>query len=134
MEQEVKKITASVEFYGVKTFAIIYISICYFIFGYLIAKLSNTICDTLFGKDYKNDMTIFLVFQSVFQIVLTIILCGLTKKFMLNKLPHILEGVGGFKYSLLKELIHSGGIAWAIGIMVYQKSLKDKIMILKSKF
>jgi regulator of sigma E protease len=44
------------------------------------------------------------------------------------------KGVGGFKYSLLKELIHSGGIAWASGIMVYQKSLKDKIMILKSKF
>jgi len=133
MEQEVKKITASVEFYGVKTFAITYISICYFIFGYLIAKLSNSITDTVFGKEYIHTGVLFLVFQCVFQILLTIILCSLTKKFMLNKLPHILEGVAGFQYSLLKELIHNGGIAWAIGIMLYQKSLKDKIMILKSK-
>jgi hypothetical protein len=120
-----------VKFYTVKTIAIVFVTVLYFIFGYLIAKSVNTFCDYIFGVEYEKLSQVELGIQIIFQIAISYFISRLVKKFMLNKLPYPLEGVAGFKHSQLKELVSCGGIAWVVGIFLYQKSLKEKINIFR---
>ena len=114
-------------FYSVKIIDIVYITIIYFIFGYYIAKLVNTICDSIFEFTLIKKE---LFFQIIFQILLSFFICYIGKK-IIDKIPFPLENVGGFIHYKLKEFVQNGGILWSIGILFYQKSLRQKIINFK---
>jgi len=121
-------------FYTAKIADITYITILYFVFGFYIAKTVNTICDYIFGIDFINLSNFQLGFQIIFQIVFSIFVSNFIKKEIIDRIPFPLEGLGGFTHYKLKEFTENGGIVWGIGILLYEKSLKEKIIILKNKF
>jgi hypothetical protein len=123
-------------FYAAKISDIVYVTILYFVFGYYIAKNVNSLCDYIFGIEYLRDQLPLykLIFEIIFQITISLYISRIVKKKIIDKLPFPLEGLGGFTHLKLKELVHNGGIAWGIGILLYQRSLMIKIRLLKKKF
>jgi hypothetical protein len=116
-------------FYAVKISDIVFITVIYFVFGYYIAKSVDTVCEYLFGNEVKSKPR--LLVEVIFQILFSIFISHYIKNNLINKIPFPLEGLGGFTHYKLKEFIHSGGLAWGIGILFYEKLLKDKIKLLK---
>jgi hypothetical protein len=134
IENGVEEVVDNTLFFAIKTSDIVYVTILYFIVGYGVAVVSNTITNTVFGKDYTSLSNTELIFQIVFQIILSHILAMYSKKNIIDKIPFPLDGLHGFHHHKLKELIYSGGFVWSIGIMFYQKPLVQKVKILRSKF
>ena len=122
-------------FYAVKVTDIVYVTILYFVFGFYIAKSVDSIINRVFGYTYLDDtIPVYkLIFECIVQIVFSLYLSMKIKNKVIDKLPFPLEGVAGFKHLHLKELIHNGGIAWGIGILLYEKSLILKLKMIKSR-
>jgi len=120
-------------FYAVKTTDIIYVTIIYFVFGYYIAKVTDSLCNNLFGIEFEKLSRNELMVQIVFQINLSILLSYFCKK-IIDIIPFPLEGLGGFTHYKLKEFTMSGGAFWMFGILFYEKSLVKKITLLKKMF
>ena len=148
MEKEIKKGVTEIEknvtevtkdvtnksvFYAVKTIDIIYVTIIYFVFGYYIAKVTDSLCNSLFGIEFDKLSRNELIVQIFFQINLSISLSYFSKK-VIDRIPFPLEGLGGFTHYKLKEFTMSGGAFWMFGILFYEKSLVKKITLLKKMF
>lgn len=121
------------KFYLIKTSDIVYTTVLYFVFGYYIAKTSDFICDTLFGKDYTGLNQLELIIEIVIQIIISLFLSNYCNK-IIEKIPFPFEGLHGYSHFKLKDLIYNGGIVWSLGLLLYQKSLMKKLKLLKKYF
>jgi len=131
--KEVKQVTDKSVFYAVKTTDIIYVTIIYFIFGYYIAKVTDSLCNSLFGTEFEKLSKNELIIQITFQMSLSVLLSYFCKK-IIDIIPFPLEGLGGFTHYKLKEFTMSGGAFWMIGIFFYERSLVKKINLFKKMF
>ena len=115
-------------FYSVKIISIFIISIIYFITGATISLLIN---DFLPGeKEIKNSSTLYLFFLAC--IIFGFI--GIFYYFLrinIKYIPFPLDGLFGFKYTMLKEA--SGGIIIAFITYNYLVNLKLLLSELKSR-
>jgi hypothetical protein len=111
-------------FLAVKLFDIGLVTMYFFIFGIVMAKLF----DSFYGKfneddyDKKSSVGIF------FEIVLHLFLIGVVAYALRNLvgfIPFPLEGVAGFRHERLKEL--EGGHVLALVMVLFQKHLLKKI-------
>ena len=101
-----------------------YASTLYFVCGLLLAKGF----DILYGKfnidDYKHKQYWIVILEIIFHLFLIGIVAYLLRN-IIERIPFVLDGVGGFKYGLLKEL--QGGQILGILIIIFQKNLIEKI-------
>jgi hypothetical protein len=131
--EDTEQVVTTFKFYLIKTSDIVYISILYFVFGYYIAKATDYICDTLFGTDYNNLNQFQLIIEIVVQIIISLILSKYCKQ-IIETIPFPFEGLHGYSHFKLKDLLYGGDIIWSLGLLAYQKSLIQKIKLLKKYF
>ena len=118
-------------FLAVKIADIGLVTMYYFVFGILFAKLF----DGFYGKfrkdeyDGKNGVIIF------FEIIIHLFLIGLVAYGLRNVvqvIPYPLDGVAGFQHRRLKEL--DGGYVLAVVLVLFQKNLLHKISYFSKRF
>lgn len=111
-------------FLAVKLFDIGLVTIYYFLFGVLVAKLF----DILYGEFSKKKHDQHSTLRLFAEIVLHLFAIGVSAYALRNivgAIPFPLEGVAGFRHERLKEL--HGGTALAIVLFLFQKNLREKL-------
>ena len=133
VKEVVEQTIVTSKFYLIKTSDIVYITVLYFVFGYYIAKTSDFICDTLFGNNYTDLNQFELIIEIIIQIIISLILSKYCKQ-IIETIPFPFEGLEGYSHFKLKDFLYKGGIAWSLGLLLYQKSFMKKIKLLKKYF
>lgn len=111
-------------FLGVKLLDIGYVTFWFFAFGLVFAKGF----DLLYGKfdelKYKNQPK----WKLFLEIILHVFAIGVVAYILRNiveLIPFPLDGVAGFRHSLLKEL--EGGHILTVVLILFQKNLEEKV-------
>jgi len=117
----------NIGFYGIKVISIFIVSIVYVIFG---TGLSISLNMMLPYEDPKHYSTLRLCAEiaSIFGIIA--IAYYMMRHFIKN-MPFILDGVYGFRYSMLKET--SGGVIVAFILFSYQHKLRSMLTELQGR-
>lgn len=118
----------TIGFYSIKITSIFIISIVYFLFGSIISISLN---DLLPEEEDINKLSTFYLIILVSGIFGIIGVLSYFIRFVIKRLPFFLDGIYGFKYSLLKEL--SGGIIIAFVMYNYLDKLKLLLNELKKR-
>jgi hypothetical protein len=111
-------------FLAVKLVDIGLVTMYYFVFGIIAAKLFDKFYGKFDKEDYEKKSTI-LVF---FEIILHLFFIGVSAYVLRNAvqlIPYPFEGVAGFKHLRLKEL--DGGYVLSVILVLFQKNLMGKI-------
>lgn len=111
-------------FLGVKLLDIGYVTFLYFMFGLAFAKGF----DLLYGKFNKDRYKTFSKWKLFLEILLHVFAIGVVAYILRNVvelIPFPLDGVAGFRHSLLKEL--EGGHILTIVLILFQKNLEEKV-------
>ena len=108
---------------SIKIFDVGILTVLYFFLGYVISWLINKIYYTFEPNKNYNKWLLFLeVCGQIFVIGIVIYLI----RNIVQKIPFPLEGIYGYRHSLVKEL-NSGGIALAFGVFYAQENIKEKM-------
>ena len=108
---------------SIKIFDVGILTVLYFFLGYVISWLINKIYYTFEPNKNYNKYLLFLeVCGQIFVIGIVIYLI----RNIVQKIPFPLEGIYGYRHSLVKEL-NSGGIALAFGVFYAQENIKEKM-------
>lgn len=122
-EIDYNKLQKEVVIRSIKMLDIGLITILYFSLGYIISWLINKIYYKFDPKDNYNKGILFLeVCGQIFVIGIIIYII----RNLVQLIPFPLEGIYGYKHSLVKEL-NSGGIALAFGVFYAQENIKEKM-------
>ena len=108
---------------GIKIIDIGYLTILYFLSGYFVSYYVNKLYSR-FDPLEEHDKV-----KLIIEIIIQLFVIGVIFYVLRNLIPLIpfpLEGISGFKHSLVKEL-QTGGIALSFGIFNAQLVLKDKM-------
>ena len=111
-------------FLAVKLFDIGYVTFLFFTFGLVFAKGF----DLLYGKFKKDKYKKESKWKLLFEIVVHVFAIGVVAYILRNVvelIPFPLEGVAGFRHSLLKEL--EGGHIMTVVLILFQKNLEEKV-------
>ena len=111
-------------FLGVKLFDIGFVTFLFFIFGLLFAKGF----DLLYGKFDKDKYKKESKWMLFLEIVIHVFAIGVVAYILRNVIeliPFPLEGVAGFRHSMLKEL--EGGHILTVVLILFQKNLEEKV-------
>jgi hypothetical protein len=111
-------------FLAVKLTDIGLVTMYYFVFGVIAAKLFDKFYGKFDKTDYETRSTILIFLE----IVLHLFLIGVSAYILRNivqAIPYPLEGVAGFKHLRLKEL--DGGYVLSVILVLFQKNLMSKI-------
>lgn len=123
------RIPDTIGFYGVKITSIFIISIIYFIIGSITSILLNDLLPEEGNIHELPTWYLIIIISTIFGVIG--VLYYFIRVFIKN-IPFFLDGMYGFKYSLLKEL--SGGIIIAFVMYNYLDKLKSLLNELKSRF
>ena len=111
-------------FLGVKLLDIGYVTFLFFMFGLVFAKGF----DILYGKfnkdKYKNEPK-WKLFLEILLHVFAIGIVAYILRNVVELIPFPLDGVAGFRHSMLKEL--EGGHVMTIVLILFQKNLEEKV-------
>ena len=111
-------------FLGVKLLDIGYVTFLFFMFGLVFAKGF----DLLYGKFNKDKYKNTPKWKLFLEIILHVFAIGVVAYILRNVvelIPFPLEGVAGFKHSMLKEL--EGGHILTVVLILFQKNLEEKV-------
>jgi hypothetical protein len=109
---------------GLKIIDISFITILYFIVGFISSRYINNIYTTVnFNFKQKSKWILFL--EVCGQLMIIAILVYVIRN-LIELIPFPFEGFYGYEHFRVKEL-HTGGIALGFGIFYGQTDLKDKI-------
>ena len=111
-------------FLGVKLVDIGYVTFLFFMFGLVFAKGF----DLLYGKFNKDKYKKEPTWKLLVEILLHVFAIGVVAYILRNVvelIPFPLEGVAGFRHSMLKEL--EGGHVMTIVLILFQKNLEEKV-------
>ena len=112
----------------IKCIDIAYVSILFFIVGYLFGTYIDNLCSYLFGKNFNEKEKIYLMLEILFQIILVSIFAYIGRN-LVDKIPFPLDGSFGFVHQNLKELNAVGFIN--IFIYSFQYYMQDKLSFIK---
>jgi hypothetical protein len=111
-------------FLGVKLFDIGYVTFLFFIFGLGFAKGF----DFLYGKfnkdKYKKESKWILFLEIIIHIFAIGVVAYILRN-VIELIPFPLDGVAGFRHSMLKEL--DGGHILTVVLILFQKNLEEKV-------
>lgn len=111
-------------FLGVKLLDIGYVTFLFFIFGLVFAKGF----DLLYGKFNKDKYKKETKWKLLVEILIHVFAIGVVAYILRNvveMIPFPLDGVAGFRHSMLKEL--EGGHIMTIVLILFQKNLEEKV-------
>ena len=111
-------------FVGVKLLDIGYVTFLFFIFGLVFAKGF----DLLYGKFNKDKYKKETKWKLLVEILIHVFAIGVVAYILRNvveMIPFPLDGVAGFRHSMLKEL--EGGHIMTIVLILFQKNLEEKV-------
>jgi hypothetical protein len=111
-------------FLAVKLFDIGYVTFLFFAFGIVFAKGFDMIYGNFDKSKYKNEPK----WKLFLEIIIHVFAIGVVAYILRNiveLIPFPLEGVAGFKHSLLKEL--EGGHILTVVLILFQKNLDKKV-------
>jgi hypothetical protein len=111
-------------FLGVKLLDIGFVTLLFFIFGVIFAKGF----DLLLGKFDKDKYKKHSKWIILLEILLHVFAIGVVAYILRNVvelIPFPLEGVAGFRHSMLKEL--EGGHILTVVLILFQKNLEEKV-------
>jgi len=117
----------NVGFYGVKILSIVIVSIVYVIFG---TSLSMLLDQVVIDEDPRQKSTFVLFSEIALMFGLIAVLYYAMRLFVKN-MPFILDGMYGFRYSMLKEA--SGGVIIAYILFCYQDKLREMLLELRAR-
>ena len=117
---------------SIKMLDIGYITIVYFIVGFLISFYINKMFDEFIPNDNSSNKPhkILLFLDVILQLFLIGILFYIIRN-IIELIPFPLNGVYGYDHSIVKEL-RSGGVSLGFGIFYAQINLKDKLSYILS--
>lgn len=111
-------------FLAVKLLDIGLVTVYFFVFGLIIAKLFDGFIGGFDEKDYKDISVWWIAIEIIFQLIVIGIVCyGLRN--IVSNIPFPLDGVGGFDHSRLKEL--EGGEVLIVVLIMFQKNFYEKV-------
>jgi len=122
-EIDYNKLKKEIVLRSIKIFDVGMLTVLYFFFGYVISLLINKIYYDIEPNKIYNKWLLFL------EICLQIFVIGIVIYLIRNivqKIPFPLEGIYGYKHTLVKEF-NSGGVALAFGVFYAQDKIKDKL-------
>jgi hypothetical protein len=106
------------------------LTVYYFIVGFFISAGIDKFLGEFNTEYYKNVSTLQIVLEiSVHLFILGIIIYILRNLF--ERVPFPLEGYGGYKHILLKEI--QGGIVLSFVLLLFQENLTAKINYLRHR-
>lgn len=111
-------------FLAVKLLDIGYVTFLFFVFGLIFAKGF----DLIYGKFDKEKYKKVPKWKLLLEILLHIFAIGVVAYILRNVvelIPFPLDGVAGFRHSLLKEL--EGGHILTVVLILFQKNLEEKV-------
>jgi hypothetical protein len=117
--------TGSWSFIAIKLLGISYVTIIYFLMGFLVAKgLDRVLAD--YDKINENKKPIW---QVILEILVRLCLLGVLiymARNIVERIPFPLDGVLGFNYKRLKELDNE--FIFTIPVFIYHTNFSEKIM------
>lgn len=111
-------------FLAVKLVDIGIVTVYYFVFGVIAAKLFDKFYGKFDKEDYEKKSTVLIFLE----IILHLFMIGVSAYVLRNivqLIPYPLEGVAGFQHRRLKEL--DGGYVLSVILVLFQKNLMSKI-------
>jgi hypothetical protein len=111
-------------FLGVKLLDIGYVTFLFFIFGLVFAKGFDLLYGK-FNKDIYKKETKWKLFVEILIHVFAIGVVAYILRNVVEMIPFPLDGVAGFRHSMLKEL--EGGHIMTIVLILFQKNLEEKV-------
>jgi hypothetical protein len=111
-------------FLGVKLIDIGYVTFLFFMFGVVFAKGF----DLLYGKFDKDKYKKEPKWKLLLEILIHVFAIGVVAYILRNVvelIPFPLDGVAGFRHSMLKEL--EGGHILTVVLILFQKNLEEKV-------
>lgn len=125
-----KQVPFTLTFLAVKLIDIGMVTMYFFVFGLMAAKLIDKILGDFNGDDYDK----IPLWQLFVEILVQLIFIGIVAYVLRNLvglIPYPLNGVAGFNHSLLKEL--DGGEVLAVVLILFQRNLYDKVTYFVNK-
>ena len=125
-----KQVPFTLTFLAVKLIDIGLVTMYFFVFGLMAAKLIDKILGDFNGEDYDK----IPLWQLFVEILVQLIFIGIVAYVLRNLvslIPYPLNGVAGFNHSLLKEL--DGGEVLAVVLILFQRNLYDKVTYFVNK-
>lgn len=111
-------------FLGVKLLDIGYVTFLFFTFGIVFAKGFDLLYGEFDKSEYKNQPK-WKLFLNILIHVFAIGVVAYILRNVVELIPFPLDGVAGFRHSLLKEL--EGGHILTVVLILFQKNLDEKV-------
>jgi hypothetical protein len=118
----------TIGFYLIKVISIFIVSILYFISGSIFSVLLNEVIPDDKPQDLSS-IQLLLEVSSIFGLIGIVFYFN---RILIKKIPFFLDGLYGFKYSLLHEA--AGGIIVGYILYAYQDKLVDKLTELRKRY
>jgi hypothetical protein len=100
-----------------------YLTVLYFLSGYIVSHYVNKLYGTFDPKKQHNKIK--LLIQIILQLFIVGVLFYIIRN-IIQLIPFPLDGISGFEHIRVKEF-HTGGIALTFGMFNAQTNLKDKM-------
>jgi hypothetical protein len=114
----------------VKMLDISYITVIYFIIGFVLARLLDTYVNTYSEKKEKKKILLQSIFECIGFICLNAILIYICRN-VVELIPSPFDGLYGLDHSRVKEL--SGAPTLAFALLFYQTRLQAKLKYVYNK-
>jgi len=116
----------------VKIADISYITLVYFILGFVSARMLDTIFGKFDEKMAKKTSKISVILSAILKISINSALIYIIRNIVPPILPSPLEGIYGFKQNLVKEL--TGAPTYAFALLYYQKNFQSELKYIYNLF
>lgn len=115
-------------FVAVKIADISYITVIYFVMGYLFGSYLDNLFIYLFGTDYSKKSKTTLILETLLQIVCIGIISYLGRNLILL-IPSPFNGLAGLDHFRVKEL--TAPTYFSIFLILFQYSMQNKLIYIK---
>ena len=113
---------------SIKIFAISYFLTLAFIFSFFIAKYIDNFFVYLYGTDYSSKTFNILYLEALSQIIFLSIISYFVRN-IIHLIPFPFEGIYGFQYMKVKEVITPFSVT--LFLFIFQYNYQDKLKYIK---